>query len=83
LFDVFCEILGLFAKHLTLIGYILTSPSTPIWCYSRGARKEQKLGSVQDHGSTVVLATNHGERWNHCLFIFLRLCGWKHPKFSI
>jgi len=39
--------------------------------YPHGTRKEQKIISSQDHGRTVVTATDRGEGRNHCLFIFL------------
>jgi len=45
--------------------------------------KSKKSAPAQTNSWIMVPATNRGERWNHCLFIFLQLCGWNHPSFPI
>jgi len=61
LFYVFCKIFSRFTEHLTINRCILTASRTPMCCYARGAKKEQKASSILDHGRTVVPVMNCGE----------------------
>ena len=77
LFDMICRILGIFTQYLTLNRCTLTSPmDTYVLLRLRNKKRAQNRFQTRPR-------SDRGEQRRCCLFIFLQLCGQKHPGFPI